>query len=124
MLISGRPPDDVAVPAQIRRLGGNHSVTPVWRNGLGGLTFQVGAGPSRRFAKWAPAGSGVDLSAEVEPLQWASEFASVPVVLDFGADTDGAWMLGSPGKLSLFSTFARTSRPARIAAACTRAFVA
>ncbi|MFF1815714.1 phosphotransferase [Kribbella sp. NPDC058245] len=99
MLISGRPPDDVAVPAQIRRLGGNHSVTPVWRNGLGGLTFQVGAGPSRRFAKWAPAGSGVDLSAEVERLQWASEFASVPVVLDYGADTDGAWMLtaGLPG---------------------------
>ncbi len=99
MLISGRPPDDVVVPVQIRRLGGDQSVTPVWRNGLGGLTFQVGAGPSRRFAKWAPVGSGVDLPAEVERLQWASEFASVPVVLDYGADADGAWMLtaGLPG---------------------------
>ncbi|MFG1626794.1 phosphotransferase [Kribbella sp. NPDC049227] len=93
MLVSGRPPDDVVVPVQIRRLGGDQSVIPVWRNGLGGLTFQVGAGPSRRFAKWAPARSGVDLPAEVERLQWACEFASVPVVLDHGTDADGAWML-------------------------------
>src|SRR4051812_1586487 len=99
MLVSGYPPDDLAVPLQIRRLAGGRSVIPVWRNGLGGLTFQIGAGSSRRFAKWAPAGSGVDLPAEVERLQWASEFASVPVVLDHGADADGAWLLtaGLPG---------------------------
>jgi|tagenome__1003787_1003787.scaffolds.fasta_scaffold20965955_3 kanamycin kinase len=99
MLISGRPPDDVAVPVQICRLGDDQSITPVWRNGLGGLTFQIGSGPSRRFAKWAPAGSGLDLSAEVERLRWASQFASVPVVLDHGSDSDGAWMLtaGLPG---------------------------
>ena len=93
MLISGRPPDDVAVPGQIRRLGRDQSVVPVWRNGLGGLTFQIGSGPSRRFAKWAPAGSGLDLTAEVLRLQWATEFASVPVVLDHGTDSEGAWMV-------------------------------
>jgi kanamycin kinase len=99
MLISGRPPLDVAVPVQIRRLGDDQSITPVWRNGLGGLTFQIGSGPSRRFAKWAPAGSGLDLTAEVERLQWASQFASVPNVLEHGMDSDGAWMLtaGLPG---------------------------
>ncbi|MEU4291494.1 aminoglycoside 3'-phosphotransferase [Kribbella sp. NPDC026596] len=99
MLISGRPPDDVAVPGQIRRLGRDQSVVPVWRNGLGGLTFQIGSGPSRRFAKWAPAGSGLDLTAEVLRLQWATEFASVPVLLDHGTDSEGAWMVtaGLPG---------------------------
>src|SRR3954453_23291088 len=99
MLISGRPPDDLAVPVQICRLGDDQSITPVWRNGLGGLTFQIGSGPSRRCAKWAPAGSGLDLSAEVERLRWASQFASVPVVLDHVSDSDGAWMLtaGVPG---------------------------
>jgi kanamycin kinase len=99
MLISGRPPADVAVPVRIRELGGDLPITPVWLNGLGALTFQLGSGQSRRFAKWAPAGSALDLAAEVERLRWAAAFAAVPVVLEHGADSDGAWMLtaGLPG---------------------------
>jgi len=66
---SGPLPQDVEVPGPIRRLGAGQLLTPVWRNVLGGLTFQLGIGAERRFAKWAPAGSGLDLSADVERLR-------------------------------------------------------
>jgi kanamycin kinase len=80
MKLAGPPPKDVEVPGPIRRLGAGQPLTPVWQNMLGGLTFQLGVGPERRFAKWAPADSGLDLSAEVERLRWAVVFTPVPEV--------------------------------------------
>ncbi|MEZ5088392.1 MAG: hypothetical protein R2719_01010 [Micropruina sp.] len=36
--------EPVAVPAWVAELAGRAPVTPVWRNGLGGLTFRFGRG--------------------------------------------------------------------------------
>ncbi len=74
---------DVQVLEEIRLLSGQDPVAPIWQNGEGGLTFQIGAGATRRFAKWAPAGSALDLAAEADRLRWAADFAFVPRVLDF-----------------------------------------
>jgi kanamycin kinase len=88
------------VPKPIIKVSRGEPIVPVWVNGLGGLTFQIGMGPLRRFAKWAPKDSGIDLHAEVERLLWAVRFAKVPKVLDHGEHVDGSWMLtaGLPGQ--------------------------
>lgn len=99
-MIAGPPPEPVAVPAPVTALAGSDGLTPVWRNQLGGLTWQLGEGPHRRFVKWAPTGSGLALAAEVHRLRWAARYTPVPVVLDHGVDDDGEWLLtaGVPGR--------------------------
>lgn len=98
-MISGRPLH-ADVPETVRALVAGRSFDVVWRNELGGLTFEVlMAGGGRQFLKWAPAASGVDLSREVDRLQWAAPLIRVPHVLDSGTGADGAWMMtaGLPG---------------------------
>lgn len=75
-------------------------MSPVWLNELGGLTFQLGSGDDRLFAKWDPKGSGADLEVEATRLRWAGRYTPVPQVLDLGADEDGTWMItrGLPGE--------------------------
>ncbi|MEV5414496.1 aminoglycoside 3'-phosphotransferase [Thermopolyspora sp. NPDC052614] len=74
-------------------------VSAVWENEVGGLTFRLGDGPDRRFVKWTPVSSGIDLRAEADRLRWAGAFTRVPRVLDLGADEDGGWLVtaGLPG---------------------------
>ncbi|GAA4715751.1 aminoglycoside 3'-phosphotransferase [Phytohabitans rumicis] len=93
------PPADVPVPPQISALAGDDMVRPVWCNELGGLTFELTGTDRRRFAKWAPAGSALDLAAEAERLRWAVAFTPVPQVLDAGSTEAGCWLLtaGLPG---------------------------
>lgn len=100
MSSSGFVGPEVHVPEAILLLSGQDPVAPIWRNGEGGLTFQIGAGATRRFAKWAPAGSALDLAAEADRLRWAADFALVPRVLDFGATATGTYLLtaGLPGQ--------------------------
>nr|WP_241829699.1 aminoglycoside 3'-phosphotransferase [Parafrankia colletiae] len=73
---------------------------PVWRNDCGGLTFEVTSLSGRRFVKWAPAGSGLDLTAEADRLRWAAPFTPVPTVLGEGRDGAGSWLVtaGLPGR--------------------------
>ncbi|WP_329177154.1 aminoglycoside 3'-phosphotransferase [Streptomyces sp. NBC_01477] len=99
MEYSGPPQGDVPVPAPIAAGAGGRPVLPVWVNRLGGVTFRLGDGEGRRFAKWAPAGSGLDLGAEAMRLRWAVDFTPVPRVLEHGVDCDGEWLLteGLPG---------------------------
>ena len=92
-VIAQVPPADVAVPAPVAALAGADRLRPVWRNELGGLTFEIDGRSGRRFVKWAPVGSGLDLAAEAARLRWAAEFTPVPRVLDAGADESGAWLL-------------------------------
>ncbi|PBC78466.1 kanamycin kinase [Streptomyces sp. TLI_235] len=75
-------------------------VRAVWRNGLGGLTFQVGVDGERQFVKWLPAGSDGGLTAEVVRLRWAARYTPVPRVLEEGADEGGSWIVtaGLPGR--------------------------
>jgi kanamycin kinase len=98
--LAGTPDGPVAVPAPVAALAWPALLTPVWRNQLGGLTWQLGDGPQRRFVKWAPAGSGLDLASEVVRLRWAARSTPVPVVLEHDGNDDGEWLLtaGLPGR--------------------------
>jgi kanamycin kinase len=99
-VIAGPPTEQVPVPRSVALLAGDVRLVVVWRNQLGGLTWQLGDGPHRRFVKWAPAGSGLPIAAEAERLRWAAQFTPVPVVLGHGQDDDGEWLLtaGLPGR--------------------------
>lgn len=99
-MIAGPPRLDVAVPAQVQAVAAGQPVRAVWENELGGLTFEVGVDPDRRFVKWAPAGSGISLAEEAVRLSWAVTFTPVPRLLDHGADDEGSWMVTAamPGK--------------------------
>ena len=74
--------EDTVVPASVRQLASGDRITPVWINGDGGVTFQIGAGSSRRFAKWVPAHLAPLLVAEASRLRWAIDFVRVPRLLD------------------------------------------
>ncbi|MFG1805279.1 phosphotransferase [Streptomyces sp. NPDC049040] len=103
---SGPPQGGIRVPGPIAERAGGRPVLPVWVNTSGGVTFRLGDGEGRLFAKWAPAGSGLDLGAEVARLRWAADHTVVPRVVDHGmgggggdpAD-DGDWLIteGLPG---------------------------
>jgi kanamycin kinase len=88
--MSAGPTDAIAVPSRVRALAAGGPVRPVWRNELGGVTFEIGAG---RFVKWAPAQSSIDLDAERVRLVWARPFTPVPDLLDHGRDGDGSWIV-------------------------------
>jgi kanamycin kinase len=98
-VIAQTPSADVPVPPAVQVLAGRDPLRPVWRNERGGLTFEITGSDGRRFVKWAPVGSGLDLAPEVPRLRWAVSFTPVPRVLDAGADETGAWLLtaGLPG---------------------------
>jgi kanamycin kinase len=83
------------VPDRVRGLADGGEVRPVWVNEAGGITFELNAGARRRFVKWAPAGSGINLSAESARLSWAGRFARVPALLEQGADDAGSWIVTS-----------------------------
>jgi aminoglycoside phosphotransferase len=65
----------------------------VWQNELGGLTFAVGYGSSRRFVKWLPRFTPLDLSREAVRLNWAAQYTAVPLPIDQGVDEDGSWLV-------------------------------
>jgi kanamycin kinase len=87
---TGDPPP---VPAAVRELAGDEVLRLVWHNEVGGLTYEIGSGPRRRFVKWTPHGSGIDLSAEAARLRWAGRFHPVPHVLGDGHDDPGSWLV-------------------------------
>src|SRR5580700_1511371 len=60
--------------AAVTVVAADRTVTPVWENEAGGLTFAVGDGADRCFIKWTPAGSGIDLAAEADRMAWARPF--------------------------------------------------
>jgi len=80
----------------VKALCAGGTVRLVWENELGGLTFEVTRGSERRFVKWAPSGSGLDLDAELVRLSWAVDFTAVPRVLDAGGDETGTWLVTEP----------------------------
>lgn len=104
MRYSGIPEREVPVPAPIRRVAAGRDVEAVWVNNRGGVTFRVGGdgggGGGRSFAKWAPAGSGLDLAAEAARLAWAADYTAVPRLLDHGVGEEGEWLVtaGLPGE--------------------------
>jgi kanamycin kinase len=116
-MIAQRPSDDVAVPPPVAALAGQDRLRPVWRNELGGLTFEITGAEGRRFVKWAPAGSGLDLAPEVPRLRWAAAFTAVPRVLETGADDSGAWLVTAalPGESAVSARWCAEPRTAAAA---------
>jgi kanamycin kinase len=112
-MVAGQPTTDLPVPASVRAVAAGRRVRPVWRNELGGLTFEVGTGPARCFVKWAPTASGIDLSSEAARLAWAAAFTRVPRVLAQGTDARGSWLVtgGLPGESAVSERW--TAAPAR-----------
>ena len=92
-MIARVPPRDVSVPTPVAALARGRVLRLVWENELGGLTFEISAAADGQFVKWAPVGSGLDLTAEIARLRWAAAFVRVPDVLDAGADSAGEWLV-------------------------------
>ena len=92
-MLASQAASDTPVPAAVRRLTVGRALRAVWQNQLGGLTFEAGEGEDRRFVKWTPAASGIDLGAEILRLRWAVRFVDVPRVLDHGSDSSGSWLV-------------------------------
>src|SRR5205807_9475432 len=90
-------------PAPVAAEAGAAAVRPVRANELGGVTFEIGTGGQRRFVKWAPAGSGIDLAAEAARMRWAAAFTPVPQLLAHGPDDTGSWLVARalPGEMAV-----------------------
>ncbi|WP_433382494.1 phosphotransferase [Actinoplanes sp. CA-142083] len=85
--------ENVEVPAAVSAVAGGRPLRPVWKNALGGLTYEISGVDERFFVKFAPTGSGLPLRQEAERLAWASRYTPVPRVVDSGEDPSGFWML-------------------------------
>jgi aminoglycoside phosphotransferase len=51
----------VEIPATVREVAPGRTLTLVWENEVGGLTFEGVGEEDRVFVKWAPRGSGLSL---------------------------------------------------------------
>ncbi len=92
-MIAKFPTGSVEVPPRLVALAAGRPLRPVWRNELGGLTFEMTDDDRRFFIKWQPPTPAVDLGGEGEHLEWVSQFTVVPRVVDQGADEEGAWLV-------------------------------
>lgn len=105
------------VPLLACAVAAGELVRLAWTNEVGGRTFEVGENSQRRFVKWTPADSGVDLESEVLRLRWAAEFTPVPRVLEQGRNATGSWIVTAalPGENAVTDRW--LSDPARAVAA-------
>ena len=81
------------VPDAVWAVAAGRPVRPVWRNELGGLTWEIDTGGGPIFVKWVSAGCGIDLDQEVVRLAWAAPLTPVPRVVDQGSDATGSWIV-------------------------------
>lgn len=104
------------LPAAVRELAAARQVRLAWEN-ADALTFEVDDGPDRCFVKWAPAGSPLDLAAEVARMTWASAYTLVPRVLGLDADGEGSWLVTTalPGRNAVSRRWLADPRTAVIA---------
>lgn len=84
------PSSVIPVPETVRRLSRGADLTPVWRNGLGGLTFRAADG---RFIKYGPRNAETSMDAEADRLRWAKPHTPVPDVLHSGSDETHEWLV-------------------------------
>ncbi|SFS13413.1 kanamycin kinase [Microbacterium sp. cf046] len=84
------PSEPIEAPERVRALARGAEVTPVWVNGIGGLTFRTADG---RFIKYGPCNAETSFSAEAERLAWTVGFTPVPRVLEVGADATHEWLV-------------------------------
>jgi kanamycin kinase len=109
-VLANRPEGPVEVPRLVRALAAGAELDAVWRNELGGLTFQEGD----RYLKWNPRGDGIDLDDERARLDWLAPRHPVPDVLDFGRDDEGQVLVtrALPGDGAVTDTWRERPRDA------------
>lgn len=84
------PSASVEVPPRVLTLARGATLTPVWRNGLGGLTFRTYDG---RYIKWGPLDDEANMRDEAERLRWARTWIAVPEVIEQGQDDAHEWLV-------------------------------
>lgn len=80
---------DEAVPHAILDIADGVDAQLVWRNELGGLTFQIGD----RFIKWNPRSTGIDLEREQIRLEWIAGRHPAALVIHFGSNGEAQWLV-------------------------------
>jgi kanamycin kinase len=78
------PARSIDIPDRVRELARDAALEPVWRNGIGGLTFRT---DDSRFIKWGPLDLEVAMRDEAERMRWARRWLAVPEVLEQGQDS-------------------------------------
>ena len=94
-MVAGPPRRSVSPPDIVLSLAAGRPVRAVWENEIGGLTFEIGREPHRRFVKWQPSGLDANLDAEIARLRWARQFVSVTDCPSHGLLTSAWRTLGS-----------------------------
>lgn len=91
------PDVSIEIPAQVRALAGDAGLTPVWLNGIGGLTFRTDDG---RYIKWGPHDAEANMRDEAERMRWARQWITVPEVLEQAQDATHEWLVTAalPGR--------------------------
>ncbi|UYO97420.1 aminoglycoside 3'-phosphotransferase [Microbacterium sp. M28] len=84
------PAASIPVPERVRELADGAALTPVWENGIGGLTFRT---DDDRYIKWGPHDVEANMRDEAERMRWARRWARVPAVLEQGQDADHEWLV-------------------------------
>ncbi|MGM7667810.1 phosphotransferase [Microbacterium sp. A93] len=84
------PSGHIEIPARVRALAHAASLEPVWQNNNGGLTFRT---DDRRFIKWGPLDPEANMRDEAERMRWASEWITVPEVVEQGEDATHEWLV-------------------------------
>lgn len=93
--LAGAPVGAVAVPVAVAAFADGATITPVWRNTVGGLTFRVESSTptgAASFVKFDPHASGESLDGERRRLEWVAGRFPVPRVIASGRDDTGEWL--------------------------------
>jgi kanamycin kinase len=99
-VLAGAPRRQVEVPPAVEAVASGRTVSVVWENELGGLTFELTGDGGHQFVKWSPAGCGIDMRLEEARMIWAAPYTPVPKVMGSGGEETGAWLItdAAPGK--------------------------
>jgi len=84
------PARGIAIPDRVIGLARGAGLTPVWENGIGGLTFRT---DDVRFIKFGPLDPEANMRDEAERMRWAGRWARVPEVITQGQDDEHEWLI-------------------------------
>jgi kanamycin kinase len=84
------PGASVEVPDRVRELARGAALTPVWLNGIGGLTFRTDDG---RYIKWGPLDLEASMRDEAERMRWARRWIAAPEVIEQGENDVEEWLV-------------------------------
>ena len=90
--LAGAPKGETHIPDTVMRYAAGREIQVVWLNELGGTTFCIGGDNQKEYIKWVSPESPINLRTEKIKLEWAAAFTPVPKVLEYGENSEGAWL--------------------------------